>query len=152
MKRCAQKLHSRRGASILLALFLMLVAVMVSAVIVSAAITAANRVKDDTVQQQDALSLSSAEAILTKYLLDGDDAKRYSLDPSKYSDQVDEMSDPDPDPDNPLKKLCAPENVGKAYTMEVSDVPGGMRGAVMDFVLEKDNNIYYIIKSAETCD
>ena len=147
MKRCAKKLHSRRGASILLALFMMLVAVMIAAVVISAALTAANRVKDDTVRQQDALSLSSAETILTKYFQDNKVAKRYSLDRSELSDQIEEMSDPDPNPDNPLKKLCIPENVGKAYTMEVSGVPSGMKGAVMDFVLEQDENdenLYFI--------
>ncbi len=50
MKRLKQKLNSRRGASILLAMLLMLVAVMISAVVVSAAVSAAERVYRDTSQ------------------------------------------------------------------------------------------------------
>ena len=41
MKRLAQKLNCRRGASMLMALLLMLVGIMVSAVIISAATSAA---------------------------------------------------------------------------------------------------------------
>lgn len=60
MERTRQKLHSRRGASILLALVLTLVAAMVCAVILSAALTAAKRVRDDREAQQQMLSLTSA--------------------------------------------------------------------------------------------
>ena len=60
MERLKQKLNSRRGASILLALLMMMVAVMISAVIISASVTAVNRVSDDKDQQQGVFSASSA--------------------------------------------------------------------------------------------
>lgn len=68
MKRAIKKLHSRRGASILLALFLMLVATMICAVIISAAATAANRVHDDRGEEQDLLSITSAGKLVVAYL------------------------------------------------------------------------------------
>ncbi len=68
MERLKQKLNSRRGASILLAMLLMLVAVMISAVIVSAAVTASNRVGEDPRQEQEILALDSAAKAMVKYL------------------------------------------------------------------------------------
>lgn len=70
MERTRQKLHSCRGASILLALLLMLVATMVSAVIVGASLTAAKRVNDDRAQEQASLSISSAGRLMVHYLDD----------------------------------------------------------------------------------
>ncbi len=69
MKRAVQKLHSRRGASILLALLMLLVAVMVSAVILSAVVTTAKRVHDDIGQEQDYLTVSSAGRLIKAFLL-----------------------------------------------------------------------------------
>ena len=68
MARIRQKLHSRSGASILLAMVLLLVAAMVSAVIISASVTAANRVSDDHVHQQQLLAVNSAARLLKKAL------------------------------------------------------------------------------------
>ncbi len=68
MKRLKQKLNSRRGASILLAMLLMLVAVMISAVVVSAAVSAADRVDRDTSQEQEILALDSAAKAMVDYL------------------------------------------------------------------------------------
>ena len=69
MKRAKQKLHSRSGATILLALLLFLVAAMVCAVIVSASFTTAKRVHDDKSEEQDYLTVSSAAKLLKKSLL-----------------------------------------------------------------------------------
>ena len=68
MKRAKQKLHSQSGISILMALLLMLVAAMISAVILSAAVTAAERVHDDTREQQDILSVDSAARLFVQLL------------------------------------------------------------------------------------
>ena len=68
MTHIRQKLHSRSGASILLALALLLVATMVSAVIISASVTAASRVKDDSVHQQEMLDANSAARFAVKAL------------------------------------------------------------------------------------
>lgn len=68
MERIKRKLHSRRGASILLAMLLMLVATMVCAVIISASLTAAKRVSDDRTQEQASLSIGSAGRLMVQYL------------------------------------------------------------------------------------
>ena len=64
MKRLAQKLNCRRGASMLMALLLFLIAAMVSAVIITAAVSARSRVASDRAQQQTYLTVSSAAALL----------------------------------------------------------------------------------------
>ena len=64
MKRLAQKLQDRRGASMLMALLLFLVAAMVSAVILAAAVSARSRVASDRAQQQTYLTVSSAAELL----------------------------------------------------------------------------------------
>lgn len=64
MRRITQKLHSRRGASLLYALLLFLVASMVSVVILTSAATAARRLHDDRAREQEYLSLSSAARLL----------------------------------------------------------------------------------------
>lgn len=60
MKRAAEKLNSRRGASILLALTFVLVCVMVGVSILSAAASNAGRTRSNHEEQQLYLSLSSA--------------------------------------------------------------------------------------------
>ena len=60
MKRAAEKLNSRRGASILLALVFVLVCVMVGVSILSAAASNAGRTRSNHAEQQLYLSLSSA--------------------------------------------------------------------------------------------
>ena len=79
MERAMKKLHSRRGASILLALFLLLLATMVSTVIISAATTAAKRVHDDRGEQQEALRVSSAGKLIVQYLSDHDAYTRVTV-------------------------------------------------------------------------
>lgn len=64
MKRLAQKLNCRRGASMLMALLLFLIAAMVSAVIITAAVSARSRVASDCAQQQTYLTVSSAAELL----------------------------------------------------------------------------------------
>ena len=68
MRQIRQKLHSRRGASLLFALLLFLVASMVSITILNAALTAAKRLKDDRAQEQEYLTLSSAARLVAKSL------------------------------------------------------------------------------------
>ena len=64
MQALHKKLHSRRGASILMALLLLLVAVMVSAVIIASAVSSAMTVKSDRLQQQAYLTVSSAAKLM----------------------------------------------------------------------------------------
>ncbi len=71
MKRLKNKLQSRRGASMLMALLLFLVAAMVSAVIVAAAVSAQTRVRADRAQQQTYLTVSSAAELLRDSVQNG---------------------------------------------------------------------------------
>lgn len=64
MRAIREKLNSRCGASILMALLLLLVAIMVSVVIVSAAVSAAASVRSDRRQQQAYLTVSSAAELV----------------------------------------------------------------------------------------
>ena len=59
-----KKLRNERGASILMALVLLLLASMVSAVILSAATSAARRIRNDREAQQDYLTVSSAAEMI----------------------------------------------------------------------------------------
>jgi type II secretory pathway component PulK len=68
MARMRQKLHSRRGASILLALVLFLVASTVISVILSASLTAARRLEDDRAREQEYIAVSSAAKFFAKAL------------------------------------------------------------------------------------
>ena len=68
VERTQKKLHSRRGASILLALLLFLVASMVVSVILSASLTAVSRVNDDREREQEYLAVSSAAKFFAKAL------------------------------------------------------------------------------------
>ncbi len=68
MKRAAEKLHSRRGASLFYALLLFLVASMVSVVILSASVTAVKRMNDDREREQKYLLLASAARQIKKQL------------------------------------------------------------------------------------
>ena len=70
MRRTIEKLHSRSGASILLAMLLLLVATMISSVILSASLTATKRVSDDRTQEQNALYASSAARLFADCLQD----------------------------------------------------------------------------------
>ena len=64
MKALKNKLNSRSGASIIFALLFFLVAAMVSIVILDASVTTAKRLSDDTVWEQDNLTLTSAGKLL----------------------------------------------------------------------------------------
>ena len=64
MKDFENKLKSRRGASILLAMIVLLVTSMVAAVLLSAGVTAARRVADDRTEQQAILAADSAARML----------------------------------------------------------------------------------------
>ena len=65
-----EKLHSRRGASLLFAFLFLLVASMVSTVILSGAVTAIKRAHDDTGREQSYLTLESAARLFREMLQD----------------------------------------------------------------------------------
>ena len=64
MRHLREKLNDRRGASILLAVMVMLVVSMVVAVMLNASLTATRRVNDDRVQEQNQLAADSAAILL----------------------------------------------------------------------------------------
>lgn len=94
MERMLKKLHSRRGASILLALLLFLVAAMVVSVVLSAALTAARRVDDDRKREQDFLAVSSAARFLKQALEDS----KYGKTVVRYYDEAwNPVDEPEPE-------------------------------------------------------
>ena len=60
MARIRQKLHSRRGASILIAMLLVLVATLVSVVVIEASLTATRRARSERDYTQQTLYIQSA--------------------------------------------------------------------------------------------
>lgn len=85
MERVMKKLNSRRGASILLAMALILTALMISAVIVSAALTAAHRVSHDSKEEQKTLALNSAAKAMKDYLETAGEYEYYDEDSANES-------------------------------------------------------------------
>lgn len=66
MHRLYQKLNSKSGVSILIALVLFLIASMVSVVVIHASLTAIKRVQDDKKREEELLTVSSAARLLEK--------------------------------------------------------------------------------------
>lgn len=95
MKRLNAKLHSRRGASILLALLLFLVCVMVGASVLAAAVSNAGKVQSSRVEQQKYLTLSSAIRLVADELARAEYTGRYQLWEWEVSTTVTDKSDPD---------------------------------------------------------
>ena len=91
MARIRQKLNSRSGASILLALVMLLVATMVSSVVISAAVTTANRVGDDREHQQQMLAVNSAARLAVETMK----AARYTVTTSVTHVEVPDEYDED---------------------------------------------------------
>lgn len=89
-----KKLRSERGASLLMALVLLLLASMVSAVILSAATSAAHRIRNDREAQQDYLTVSSAAEMIR----DSIQADRYHrvVTITTYKDDGETVHDPNP--------------------------------------------------------
>ena len=136
MERIRQKLHSRRGVSILLALLLMLVAAMVSVVIVGASLTAAKRVNDDRAQEQAALSISSAAKVMVEYL---NDKNTYEYVHSVYEDGS--YDPPEITIPNELLQTIT-EKLDQTQFLTVSVPTGdGLSTVIMAFTLtEKESN------------
>ena len=79
MKRLSKKLHSQRGASILLALLLFLVCAMVAASILAAAVSNAGKVRSNRVEQQKYLTLSSAIRLVADELQKAEYTGKYKI-------------------------------------------------------------------------
>lgn len=76
MKFLPKKLHSSSGATMLMALVLLLVATMVSAGGISAGMTAANTIRTNQSQQQELLTVTSAAELM----LDSFTGARYTIE------------------------------------------------------------------------
>ena len=88
-----QRLRSERGATILMALLLVLVAVMVSALILSSAVNAVRRVKSDRDAQQDYLTVSSAAELIRDSILHQSYVKTEVREMDKDGNETDQRED-----------------------------------------------------------
>lgn len=71
MQKIRRKLHSNSGASMIMALLLLLVGIVTSAVIISAAMNAALSIKEEKGQEQAYLTVSSAAELIRDELENG---------------------------------------------------------------------------------
>lgn len=142
MERARQKLHSRSGATILLALLLFLVAAMVCAVIVSASFTTAKRVHDDKSEEQDYLTVSSAAKLLKKSLLSS--SVTYTTT-TVYTDDVPDVPVTVPELEGPLGSVLrsAIENPG-ICTLKVEPNDTRIGTVVMDCTVNENNRGFTI--------
>ncbi len=78
MKKLTQKLHSQRGASILLALLFLLVCMMVAASVLMAAVSNAGKIRSNYEEQQRYLALSSALRLVAGEIEKAEYTARYT--------------------------------------------------------------------------
>lgn len=134
MKRAAEKLNSRRGASLLLALTFVLVCVMVGISILSAAASNAGRTRSNHEEQQLYLSLSSALQLVA------DDMSNASYTP-KVADDCPVIPDP---------HIVGKDEEGHdiivtyyIYNHTFSHAKGDMEGSPLDgLFLDKLDNVF----------
>lgn len=79
MKRLRKKLHSERGASILLALLFFLVCIMVGASVLAAAASNAGKIRSNQTEQQRYLTLSSAIRLVADELKQAEYTGKYKV-------------------------------------------------------------------------
>lgn len=99
MKRLRKKLHSERGASILLALLMLLVCMMVGASVLAAAASNAGKIRSNRVEQQRYLTLSSAIRLVADEL----QKARYTGKYKVWTWDVTTVTVDNSDPDNPTE-------------------------------------------------
>lgn len=86
MKALREKLHSQRGASILLALLFLLVCMMVAASVLMAAVSNAGKIRSNYEEQQRYLALSSALRLVAGELERAEYRGRYDVD--QWTEQI----------------------------------------------------------------
>lgn len=94
MKSVKRKLGSERGASILLALLMLLVCMMVGASVLAAAASNAGKAKSNRVEQQKYLTLSSAVQLVVDELAKAEYTGKYKLWEWEVTTTVTDDSDP----------------------------------------------------------
>lgn len=99
MKRLRKKLHSERGASILLALLFFLVCMMVGASVLAAAASNAGKIRSNQTEQQKYLTLSSAIRLICDELEQAEYTGKYK----SYEWTVSEKKDADGNVISPAK-------------------------------------------------
>ena len=135
MKRAAEKLNSRRGASILLALVFVLTCVMVGISVLSAAASNAGRTHSNHEEQQLYLSLSSALQLVA------DDLARTKYTPH-VSDfcTVSKRQEPTDDTDedgNPIMRTIT------TYTHFFSEADGSVNGGRLGDLFQKSLDMVF---------
>lgn len=93
MKRLLKKLHSQRGASILLALLMLLVCMMVGSSVLAASASNAGKAKSNRVEQQRYLNLSSAIQLIAEELEKAEYTGKYKLWEWEVTTTVTDYSD-----------------------------------------------------------
>lgn len=151
MNTIRRKLRSDRGSSMVLALFLMLVAVMVSHTILAAAATAGQNVVQQRESQQAYLTVSSAAETFRDSVLsfNGDNSFRQVVE-TRYSDASMEHVTQTTTSYNSLQGPFSVEledalkhlmNYGTAYTKTCTIQVEGYEDVSMELSLEKDAEV-----------
>lgn len=118
------KLHSKQGASILMALFLLVVVTVVSVVIITVATTAAHQIRDNKEAQQAYLTVSSA----AEFMRDEIENQSYVNSHTTYtpaSNDAESLSDTNSDstvPTGTFKELL--KELSIMIKNDTTDVPG----------------------------
>lgn len=89
MERLSRKLHSSRGASMLLGLLYLLVCLTVGAVVLTAAATSAGRTERNRREQQNYLAVASAVELVKEDLANAKFTGSYFIETKEWSETVD---------------------------------------------------------------
>lgn len=130
MKAVREKLNQSRGASLLLALLLFLVAAMVSVTLVSAAYTAVKRVDQNRKSQQANLTLQSAALLLQQQL----ENARFSVETTYTKSGGSWLAGTPAETVSPAPHALQPELKAVADRLTA----GNLDGAVTGFSVETD--------------
>lgn len=112
MKRLKAKLHSERGASILLALLMLLVCMMVGASVLAAAVSNAGKARSNRTEQQKFLNLSSAIQLVADEIQRAEYTGKYQF----YEWTIPEKRDDDGNITTPAKSCFSVKQVAGEYT------------------------------------
>ncbi len=151
MKGIREKLHSRRGASLIYALMLFLVASMVSITILTSAATTVSRLHDDREREQDYLTLHSA-ARMARKAMSGVTIRieHYDYNEShgdyKTEDGVDHIDCTVEAGGDPLLGEVMKQAAAAAYqdatakaSVKIGSNPGVLRDTLLSFTMKKND-------------
>lgn len=142
-----RKLHSKRGATMLLALVILLVSTVVSTLLLTAATSAVRRVRDTKTQQQGWLTISSAEGLLRGGITA--DSRTTTLTSTIYPDDTTE----DIEEETPCAGVFAPlltaalsaADAGHSYQKTFRICAPEQRDVRVDFTMDTDRAIRAVL-------